>query len=35
MIEKTAVGRDKRQLIYTVTEKGTKSSEYVEAEIAN
>ncbi|GAA3188828.1 MarR family winged helix-turn-helix transcriptional regulator [Lentilactobacillus kefiri] len=34
MIEKTAVGRDKRQLIYTVTEKGTKSSEYVEAEIA-
>ncbi|KRK89796.1 MarR family winged helix-turn-helix transcriptional regulator [Lentilactobacillus sunkii] len=33
MIEKTAVGRDKRQLIYKVTEKGSKSSQYVQTEI--
>ncbi|AEB73347.1 MarR family winged helix-turn-helix transcriptional regulator [Lentilactobacillus buchneri] len=33
MIEKTAVGRDKRQLIYKVTDKGTQASQYVAAEI--
>lgn len=33
MIEKTAVGRDKRQLIYKVTEKGTQSSQYIQTEI--
>ncbi|MGF2383861.1 MarR family winged helix-turn-helix transcriptional regulator [Lentilactobacillus otakiensis] len=33
MIDKTAVGRDKRQLIYKVTDKGTHASEYVQDEI--
>lgn len=33
MIEKTAVGKDKRQLIYKVTDKGVKASEYVQTEI--
>lgn len=34
MIEKTAVGRDKRQLIYKVTDKGTKASQHIALEIS-
>ncbi|MBZ2202468.1 MAG: MarR family winged helix-turn-helix transcriptional regulator [Lentilactobacillus hilgardii] len=33
MLSKTAVGKDKRQLIYSVTEKGTKSSQNVEQKV--
>ncbi|EHO51105.1 MarR family winged helix-turn-helix transcriptional regulator [Lentilactobacillus kisonensis] len=33
MIEKTAVGKDKRQLIYNVTPKGINSSTYVKTKL--
>lgn len=33
MLEKTAVGKDKRQLIYNVTHKGIESSTYVKTKL--
>ncbi|MFD1124531.1 MarR family winged helix-turn-helix transcriptional regulator [Lentilactobacillus raoultii] len=33
MLAKTAVGKDKRQLIYSVTDKGTESSQRVQQEV--
>ncbi|GEP22747.1 MAG: MarR family transcriptional regulator [Lentilactobacillus diolivorans] len=33
MLKKTAIGKDKRQLIYTVTQKGLDSSEYVSNQV--